>query len=419
MRQDDGRRSQPRLVHLTCVVRSNFSRSVAGSINLRARHAVYLIVAGSNVEGEDMKWLILVAILFGAMSCASAANALDCSEESTKDDGVAAICHSPKLLQADHDLNDAYQKLYNGRPKDEQVVLVHMQREWLLGDREAGCSATKDHPEDEECLYNNMQRRIDFFRSADGTGPSTQGRLVFKGYYLPKKKDSDISIEVSVFEFAEPDSVGKKAFNKDSEDLLSAAEKHGIDDNQGDDSCTGSCEETTMMSQPFQSGEFISAPIDGSQATGGAHGTGGTFYENRSLDKDELIAFADVFPEYYASEVAKPCWEQVTADGNGPSLATNGNYMLDGKEYPPIPSDNFMKAFKDPASWSFDGKAITVIFGEQVLGTYQEGLQSCTLPYETISQYSRLYPLPGSPEDLMLQTRMRQRNQHAKAPVVK
>ncbi|EJK87292.1 lysozyme inhibitor LprI family protein [Rhizobium sp. AP16] len=366
-----------------------------------------------------MKWLILLATLFGAMSCAGAANALDCSEESAKDYRVAAICHSPKLLQADRDLNDAYQKLYNGRPKDEQVVLVHMQREWLLGDREAGCSATKDHSVDEECLYNNMQRRIDFFRSADGTGPSTQGRLVFKGYYLPKKKDSDISIEVSVFEFAEPDSVGKKAFNKYSEDLLGDGNKHGTDDNQGDESCTGSCEETIMMSQPFQSGGFISTPIDSSEYTGGAHGLGGTSYENRRLNKQELLSFADMFPEYYAAEVAKLCWEQVAPDGNGPSLATDGNYTLDGKEYPPFPSDNFMKAFKDPAGWSFDGKAITVIFGEQELGAYQEGVQSCVLPYDTISQFSRLSPLPGSPEDLALQARMRERTEHAKAPGAK
>ncbi len=363
-----------------------------------------------------MKTLALLAVLLGGISSATAANALDCSAEKTKDYRVAAICRSPKLLQADHDLNEAYQKLFNGRPKEEQLVLVRMQREWLLSSREVGCSSTKEHPEqEEECLYNNIQGRIDFFHSAEGIGGSTQGKLIFKGYYLPKKKESDISIEVSVFEFAEPDSVGKIAFNKYAEALLADGKQRGHDDNQGDGSCTGSCEETTMMSQPFQSGKFISTPVDRWEATGGAHGIGGTSYDNRLLNKAEALTFADVFPEYYAAPIAKLCWDQVAPDGNGPSLATDGNYSFDGKEYPAIPSDEFMKAFKAPTGWSFDGKAITVNFGEEVLGTYQEGAESCTLPYDSVSQYSRLYPLPGSPEDLALQARILKRREATKS----
>ena len=344
-----------------------------------------------------MKWLLSVPTLLGAISFANMANALDCSQEKTKNPDIAAICRLPKLQQADYDLNDAYQKLFNGRSKEEQAVLVHMQRDWLLRGRGAGCSATRDRPEDGDCLYNNMQRRIDFFHSADGTGPSTQGRLAFKGYYLPKKKESDISIEVSAFEFAEPDSAGKIAFNKYAEALLSDGKQHGHDDNQGDHSCAGSCEETTMMSQPFQSGEFISTPVERWEATGGAHGIGWTSYDNRRLNKSVPLTFADVFPEYYAAQIAKLCWDQVAPQGDGPSRATDGNFESDGDEHPPIPSDEFMEAFKATTGWSFDGKAITVSFGEQVLGAYQEGAQSCTLRYDAISQYSRLYPLPGAP----------------------
>lgn len=366
-----------------------------------------------------MKKLALLATFLGAISLANAANALDCSQEKTKDPRIAAICRSPKLQQADHDLNDAYQKLFNGRPKEEQVALLHMQREWLLRGRDAGCSVSKDHLEDEECLYNNMRRRIDFFHSADGISPSTQGRLVFKGYYLPKKKETDISIEVSVFEFAEPDSAGKIAFNAKAEGLVADGKQRGVDDNRGDSSCIGSCEETTMMSQPFQSGEFISTPIDRWEATGGAHGIGGTSYDNRMLYKQESLTFTNVFPEYYAAQVAKLCWDQVTSDGDGPSRATDGNYVSDGNEHPSIPSDEFMEAFKAPTGWSFDGKTMTVNFEVQELGAYQEGAQSCTLPYDTISQFSRLYPLPGSPDDLALQASESERKKHATAPVAK
>lgn len=78
-----------------------------------------------------------------------------------------------------------------------------------------------------------------------------------------------------------------------------------------------------------------------------------------------------------------------------------------------------MEAFKAPTGWSFDGKAITVNFGEQELGTYHEGAQSCVLPYDTIAQLSRLYPLPGSPEDLVSQARMHERKETTKAPVAK
>lgn len=306
--------------------------------------------------------------IFALLALALPAHALDCAGADLRDAMSKAICADPALKTADQEMNAAYQALYKGRDKLQQRVIKTLQLAWLHDDRDPACKT----PESAECI-STIRRRTDFLNSANGIGPSNQGRLVFKGLYKPYKKPGDMKAEVSLYEFETPDTEGKKAFNAEVERLM-----HEAADEQGTDDCD-TCEVDASLKMPFQADNFISAAADYWAYSGGAHGNGVTNYLNYRLDNDKPLSFGDLLVEFDAPVMAKACYDQVMKDNPDLEGATTD---LNGAN--PRPSNAFMEAFGSLSNWQFDGKSIKVNFGLYVLGAYVQGVQSCMLTYDQL-----------------------------------
>lgn len=316
---------------------------------------------------------LLVAFV-GLLADALPAYALDCASPDLAGDPVAsAICSDPALKQADQALNDAYQSLYRGRDKEHEQVVKLLQREWLVGDRGACVNNKKV---DSQCLLTAIEARTKFLVSADDRGPANQGKLVFKGFVVEKKKDGDSQADVALFEFLDPDTPGKKSFNTTVDKILADAKSTIASAYAG---C--GCELTVRMGQPFQTDKFINVPVDTWSYQGGAHGTGYTVYVNQLLEETEPLSFGDMFQEYDASVMAKQCYDQIMAS-RGDLMNMSTGDETDGTRRP---SNTFMQAFRDPATWGFDGETMTVTFSTYVLGSYVDSEQFCQLPYDDLT----------------------------------
>lgn len=318
--------------------------------------------------------LVFAAGLFGL---APAAQALDCAKAKTPEE--LAICHDPALRAADDELNQAYRALRAGRDAGEQKVIEVLQADWLPSRTQC---RDANNAVDGQCLLGLTRRRIAFLRGADG-GPDSQGRLRFVGLYRPQRSVADTALKLSLFEFAQPDSEGKRLFNSQVQGWIDNARRDHAEIPPDADGPCHDCEFTVTMPQPFQAGSFISAPIMSWSYTGGNHGSGGTDYINLDLTKNAKLALTDLLLDYEANGLAKACYDQILArpDGDPGNAGAPG---LDGKQ---VPSNPFMTAFRDPTDWFFDGRTLTVRFGLYVLGPYAAGEQTCALGYEAVKPY--------------------------------
>lgn len=306
------------------------------------------------------------------------AHALDCSSAAeTKDRLVAAICSDPQLKQADQEMNRAYDSLYRGRDKKQQRAIKTLQKSWLS--TRGNCETA-----DVQCLLVMIRSRTDFLRSADGIGPMSQGKLVFKRYYVPFGTDAGVT-DITLFEFEDPDTVGKKAFNAAVEktwqeyagDRRTGNAPSAKDDNSAsaDYYDCSRCAVEKAMEQPFQTKNFISAPLH-DQSSSGIHDFDSTSYINQYLDKGQKLTLGDLLREEDVPVLAKQCHDRIMADlGDQSSLPAA---MVDDSGADFGPSSEFIGYFRDPANWEFDGKSITFSL------PFNNDATSCTLPYEAI-----------------------------------
>jgi uncharacterized protein YecT (DUF1311 family) len=328
-------------------------------------------------------------IFIGLVAFALPANALDCSSrDARKDKVVTAICNDPQLRQADKDMNAAYQSLYRGRDKKQRIALKTLQKDWLGNMR--GCDAT-----DAPCLLASTRSRTDFLRGAEGIGPTSQGKLIFKGYYVPGLPWEGWR-DLTVFEFADPDTAAKKAFNDAVEKLFTGAggDNTGGHDKPdtsykpgpGDYDCS-KCVVEISMGQPFQGRNFMSAPVRHMWDTVGIEYGSNTFV-NVFLDRTDAFDFGDLFNEADASELAQLCYDQITAAMDAES---DNDELQDasagGNPASKRPSDTFMHAFRNTDNWGFDGKTVTVNVPLGNLGKYVDSAESCTLSYDVLKPH--------------------------------
>lgn len=324
--------------------------------------------------------------IIGLVAFALPAHALDCSSKAAKDDTVvSAICADPQLLQADKEMNEAYSNLYKGRDKKQQRVIKNMQKEWLWSRKD--CEKA-----DPQCLMSMIRARTEFLLSADGTGPTSQGKLVFKGVYVDAG-DGWGGTDISLYEFEEPDTDGKISFNAAVDKIFTdngggqqpVAKSVSVDTTNTYD-CSH-CSESQMMNPPFQVKNFISAPI-AEQSDNGFHIYGSTIYINQFLDKRATLSYRDLLQEYDASLLAKSCYDHVMA---GLEDETYLPQASTGDKANHRPSNEFMGYFRDPANWEFDGKSITFTL------PFTDFDQECTMSYETLR--------PHLAEDAVLPTK--------------
>jgi len=309
----------------------------------------------------------------GLAAIALPAHALDCASPQGGEDVLAAtICIDPALKQADKALNDAYRSLYQGRDGQQQQVIKFLRHAWL----EDGVDrCTVDKKVDGQCLLREIQAQTEFFRSADGIGPASQGKLLFKGYYAPRKGDDRPETDISLFEFETPNTAGKTTLNAAVEKILRAGKENAPDPN------LDWREDLSIKINPaFQTSNFISAKVD-YWSSAGVHGRQYSYYLNQFLDRSEPLAFSDMFQEYDAPILAKACYDQFVPDSGLPD-ATTGDSEANYR-----PSNTFMKAFRDPSHWHFDGKSLQLTFYTYSLGAYADGVNRCELSYDALKPH--------------------------------
>ena len=314
--------------------------------------------------------------IIGFVALSLPAHGLDCSTKAAKDGTVvSAICADPQLLQADKEMNDAYSNLYKGRDKKQQRVVRNMQKDWLWSRKNCDKAGR-------QCLMSMIHARTEFLLSADGIGPSSQGKLVFKGVYVDAG-DGWGGTDISLYEFEKPDTDGKKSFNEAVDKIYaengggeqSVAKSVSVD--TGNTYDCSHCSITKMMNPPFQVKNFISAPVS-EQSDNGFKIYDSTIYINQFLDKRATLAYRDLLQEYDVSLLAKSCYDQVMA---GLEDKTSLPAATTGDKASRRPSNEFMGYFRDPANWKFDSKSITFTL------PFTDFDQECTISYETLRQH--------------------------------
>jgi uncharacterized protein YecT (DUF1311 family) len=309
---------------------------------------------------------LIASLSIGVESAA----ALDCGKA---DDAVSkVICASPDLVKADVALNEAWKGAQHGLIPRERERLLQNQKDWL-STRDSCVKFPKTPPA--QCLAQTMALRTRFLAAIPGT-PATS-RLTIVTEDPSEAKNPGGSLYLMLFRFAEPRNEAERLFNAQVD--ASASSARGEVTSSGE--ACGSCEANAGMATPLITSDFISAPVEQSSYTGGAHGGGWTDVINIDLKKQRLSQAGDWFEGAGLKDVMRMCLKEVQAQVKE-SKAEDMDRSIDGSGQP---SDTFKKAFSDISFWTFTGTSIDVNFPTETFNVYSAGSQGCKLSYENVT----------------------------------
>lgn len=318
--------------------------------------------------------LSALAVLASATAAwAQAGPSFDCAKASTVVE--RAICKSPELAKADHDMAGLYAVLVaklSGAAKDH---LIKDQVHWI-GNREPACS---DGPlETAQCLKMRYAHRIAFLRALDGPGTYpfvSEHDLVKNG----RVKATRYQIDAAYPQF----DGGMADFTTINRRFASDTQK-GADEAIPPADYNPGREQTWSYEQGFAlyrpSADVVAVATQLYSYTGGAHGNGGTFACLVDLRTGRIVPPSAVFKP--GDEWLRTITALVGADLKKQFVDHQG---FDDA----IKPANLTKLLGDPDRWLFKANVLQILFNPYDVGPYSSGPYTVDIPYDRIRSLFR------------------------------
>jgi len=311
---------------------------------------------------------ILNSICLPAAFLITAASALafDCTKSTTKVE--KAICSDRNLAAADVDMTNAYLAARGASSPSEKKMLVLSQQRWIE-QRENAC-AYGEGTELISCISRETTQRKLLLQGAPESGPGAASALV--PVFLQQRGDAKhYDLDYALVRFTNPQSVGEKFFNAQSEKILAEApvRPHGQELVEGQ---VLAREESFAVS--FASPNLLSVADKFYAFEGGAHGNGGVTNINIDMRSGREIITPDIFSSEATRALAAGCRDQI--------LARKQEIYGAEKKYVAEDDGNFQEStipahINDFQRWTIFAKKAIVTFDSYAIGSYAEGPYEC------------------------------------------
>jgi Lysozyme inhibitor LprI len=328
----------------------------------------------------------LLAACFLAIICSSLpARAIDCTKASQPDE--KAICADPVLKAADERLNETYRRVWHERGPADRRGLEALQEDWISARRFSAFPADKLN---RQYLLEEIGQRRELLERGEGVGPDKRGRLTYITIDVPaddEKKEESITIHL--FKFSRARTAGERLFNSHIENSIDNLDGYTSKELirsviKKPQRVNDAGKITLNIFDTFLSDSFISVVITyWEYSSGMAHGMGTTTYVNIDLEHGIQPKLEDLFERSHLSQIALLCRKNLNyrddIDGlNVDVRDDNGTVSL---------SETFLNTAQSIDSWTFSETHAEIDFGLYLLGSYEDGIQSCTLPYADLRPF--------------------------------
>ena len=302
------------------------------------------------------------------VSLATPALAFDCSKAAT--DVEKAICSDPQLKRLDDQMADAYASVKAASSTAERKMLVRSQKRWIA-EREY-CSG--DETGMPACIAAKMKDRLSLLLGTPESGPGAPGKLV--PVFLVQDGDATRwDIDLSLMRFADAKTPGETYLNRYTDDILGKATlgPHGEDSN----GMTYAQEDNLALT--YASPALLSVRHDNYVNEGGAHGNYGTGNLNIDLASGRLLTIKDIVDAAGAATLTERCTAEIEAERKK-RVPDADDVPYDAKTR----AATIAETVRNLSSWSIGQDEITVTFNPYAVGSYAEGIYTCTFPTKDV-----------------------------------
>lgn len=294
------------------------------------------------------------------------AQAFDCGKAQSVVE--KAICGDAKLRSADDAMGSVYAALRGKLTGVEREALAASQRKWVKS-REDNCGY-RQGTELSDCILSQTEERRLLLVAAPESGPGS-GSPMMPVFIQQDPDPYHFDVDCTLIRFVKPKSRGETAFNvqvnKIAERARLGRQKEAARDGQ-------TYSNYAAMTLTYASPHFLSAMLDSSEYSGGAHGNSWTAAINVALARGAVMKASDLFDAKGQAALKADCIQQIFAQ----KKERNGGRDFNPEEDPNYQEQTIVDHLKVMSRWSFWKDKAVVTFVSYRIGSYAEGPYECT-----------------------------------------
>jgi len=317
--------------------------------------------------------LALLALPAAPVTAAKAAS-FDCDAASTAFE--KAICASTDLSEKDETLAVAYQTAIGGLSSKAAARMKADQKAWLDFAQRACSDDAKPQKKayDEDgvtCLGTLFDARVEALEESRMIGGLRFYQTArFAAFPDPEGTDwSKVAQKQLTVARIDGDAPVARGFNR-FVDGLTESFAEGFDNGQHEEE-SGTDASLRVAVETVSGSRVTVALYDYSYGHGAAHGNYGVTYAHYLRDAKRPLEASDIF--------AGKGWEERLAEQAFDALKAELGEFVQAES-----ASDIVEAVADPARWTFDSRALTIIFQPYEVASYADGTPEVRIPWSVL-----------------------------------